>query len=45
MSEAIPLRPALGVHVVDVIVGYVFMQRLDLVLEDFAAESRLARHV
>lgn len=39
VSEAVPLGPALGVEVVDVVVGEVLGQGLDLVHEGFATES------
>ena len=39
MAEAVPLGPALGVEVVEVVVGDILSQGLDLVYEGFAAES------
>lgn len=39
MSEAIPLRPALGIQRVQVIVSYAFFQRFDFMLELLAMES------
>jgi hypothetical protein len=45
MSEAVPLRTALGVHVVNIIVGEVLGQCLDLLFEHFAAEGRLGGYI
>lgn len=45
VSEAIPLRAALRVHVVDIVVGEVLSQSFDLLLKDFAAESRLVGYI
>ena len=39
MPEPIPLSTALGVQLVCIIVGNVFRQRLDTVLERFSGES------
>ena len=40
MSKAIPLCPALCVQGIEVVVSHAFHQRLDLMLELFAMESR-----
>lgn len=41
MSEAIPLSPALGIQVVDVIICYVLVENLDFMLEDLPFEGWL----
>jgi hypothetical protein len=41
VTEAVPLGPGLGVEVVDVVVGVVFGEGLDLVLKGFAVECWL----
>jgi hypothetical protein len=41
MAESVPLRSALRIHVVEVVVGDVLVEHLDFVLEDFAAEGGL----
>jgi len=45
MAETVPLRPALGIHVVDIIVGDVLREHFDLVLEDLAVERWLLWHI
>jgi hypothetical protein len=45
MSESVPLSPALGVQVVDIIVSHILMKDLDLMLEDLTIKSWLVWHV
>jgi hypothetical protein len=40
MSEAVPLNATLRVQVVDIVIGEIFSQRLDLMLEHLATERR-----
>jgi hypothetical protein len=40
MSEAVPLSATLRVQVVDIVIGEIFSQRLDLMLEHLATERR-----
>lgn len=40
VSKAVPLGPALGIQCIKIVVGDAWMQDLDLMLEDFAAEGR-----
>jgi len=45
VAEAVPLCAGLGVHVVDVVVGFSLVQRLDLMVEHLASERGLGGHV
>ena len=45
MAESVPLRSALSVHVVNVIVGNIFGKDLDLMLEDFTVKGWLLRDI
>jgi len=45
MSKSIPLSPALGVQVVDVIIRYILMEDLDLMLEDLTIKGWLVWYV
>ena len=44
MPEPIPLRPALRVHNVRIIIGNAINKRLDVMLEHLAVKSRLLGH-
>lgn len=41
MPEPIPLRPALGVHDISIIIGNAINKRFDIMLQDLAVKSRL----
>jgi hypothetical protein len=45
MSKSIPLSPALGVQVVDVIIRHILMEDLDLMLEDLTIKGWLVWYV
>jgi hypothetical protein len=45
MSKSIPLSPALGVQVVDIIVSHILMKDLDLMLKYLTIKSWLVWHV
>jgi len=45
MSKSVPLSPALGVQVVDVIVRHVLMKDFDLMLENLTIKSWLVWHI
>ena len=40
MSEAIPLRPTLGIQGIQIVVSHILDERLDLMFEFLAMESR-----
>ena len=45
MSKSIPLSPALGVQVVDVVIRHILMKDLYLMLEDLTIESWLVWYI
>lgn len=45
MSKPIPLCAALGIHVIDIIIGNPFVQSFDLVLERLATECGYVGYV
>jgi len=45
MSEAIPLRARLGVHMIHIVVGNAFSQRFNLMLKNLATKRGNIRHV
>jgi len=45
VSEAIPLRARLSVHMIHIVVGNAFSQRLNLMLKNLTTKCRNIRHV
>ena len=45
MSEAVPLRARLGVHMIHIIIGNTLSQRLDLMLKNLTTKRGNIRHV